>query len=303
LWTTACAFTLILSAASERWYFAGFSKSQEARKARFNQLRILDTIAAFLPVSVVRRNLLIKDLKVFLRDVTQWSQLLLLLALVVMYLYNFQVLDLDRIPYMAGFVKNFYAFLNLGLAGFVMATVAVRFVFPAVSSEGAAFWIIRTAPITYRDFLWSKFWSGVVPLLLMSLTLTVVANELLAVAPFLKAVTAVGITFMTFALVGLATGMGARYPRFSSDNATQVAGSPGGVAFMIAAVSYVIAMVVLLGWPSSVFLWRLSRLNVRPFRYDEIALIAVCFATAIALSTMVFLYGMRSGVKALEEMG
>jgi ABC-2 type transport system permease protein len=213
------------------------------------------------------------------------------------------VLDLDRIPYMAGFVKNFYAFLNLGLAGFVMSTVAVRFVFPAVSSEGAAFWIIRTAPITYRDFLWSKFWSGVVPLLLMSLTLTVVANELLAVAPFLKAVTAVGITFMTFALVGLATGMGARYPRFSSDNATQVAGSPGGVAFMIAAVSYVISMVVLLGWPSSVFLWRLSRLHVRPFRPDEVALIAVCFATAIALSTAVFLYGMRSGVKALEEMG
>jgi len=294
---------VMLSAASERWYFAGFSKSQEARKARFNQLRILDTLAAFLPMSVVRRNLLIKDVKVFLRDVTQWSQLLLLLALVVMYLYNFQVLDLDRIPYMAGFVKNFYAFLNLGLAGFVMATVAVRFVFPAVSSEGAAFWIIRTAPITCRDFLWSKFWSGVVPLLLMSLTLTIVANELLAVAPFLKVVTALGITCMTFALVGLATGMGARYPRFSSDNATQVAGSPGGVAFMIAAVSYVISMVVLLGWPSSVFLWRLSRLHVRPFRPDEIAFIAVCFGTALALSAAVFFYGMRSGVKALEEMG
>ena len=58
------------------------------------------------------------------------------------------MLDLDRIPYMSGFVKNFYAFLNLGLAGFVMATVAVRFVFPAVSAEGAAFWIIRTAPIS-----------------------------------------------------------------------------------------------------------------------------------------------------------
>jgi ABC-2 type transport system permease protein len=303
LWTTACAFTVMLSAASERWYFAGFSKSQEARKARFTQLRLLDNWATFLPLSLVRRNLLVKDLKVFLRDVTQWSQLLLLLALVVMYLYNFQVLDLDRIPYMAGTIKNFYAFLNLGLAGFVMATVAARFVFPAVSSEGAAFWIIRTAPITYRDFLWSKFWSGLVPLLTMSLTLTVVANEFLTVAPFLKAVTAVGITFMTFALVGLATGLGARYPRFSADNATQVAGSPGGVAFMIAAVSYVISMIVLLGWPSSVFLWRMSRLHVRPFRPDEVALIAVCFATAIALSVAVCLYGMRTGVKALEEMG
>jgi ABC-2 type transport system permease protein len=303
LWTTACAFTIMLGAASERWYFAGFSKSQEARKARFTRLRVLDWLAARLPMSVVRRHLLIKDMKVFLRDVTQWSQLLLLVALVVIYLYNFQVLDLDRIPYMAGVVKNFYAFLNLGLAGFVMATVAARFVFPAVSSEGAAFWIIRTAPITYRDFLWSKFWTGLVPLLLMSLTLTVVANEFLAVAPFLKFVTAVGITLMSFALVALATGLGARYPRFSADNATQVAGSPGGIAFMIAAVSYVMAMVALLGWPSSVFLWRMSRLHVRPFRPDEIALIAACFVAAAALSTVVFLYGMRTGVKALEEMG
>ncbi|HET9469239.1 MAG TPA: hypothetical protein VFO48_12530, partial [Vicinamibacterales bacterium] len=119
---------------------------------------------------------------------------------------------------------------------------------------------------------------------------------------FLKVVTAVGITFMSFALVGLATGLGARYPRFSADNATQVAGSPGGIAFMIAAVSYVITMVVLLGWPSSLYLLRMSRIHIRPFRPDEIALIVVCFTTAIAVSIAVFLYGMRTGVKALEEM-
>jgi ABC-2 type transport system permease protein len=301
LWTTACACTVLLSMASERWYFAGFSKSQEARKARFTELRVLDALASWLPLSVVRRSLLIKDVKVFLRDVTQWSQLLLLLALVVMYLYNFQVLDLDRIPYMAGVVKNFYAFLNLGLAGFVMATVAARFVFPAVSSEGAAFWIIRTAPISSAEFLWSKFWSGLVPLLLLSVTLTVVANEFLAVATFLKVVTSAGITLMSFALVSLATGLGARYPRFSADNATQVASSPGGIAFMIAAVSYVISMVVLLGWPSSVFLFRMSRIHVRPFSANEVALIAACFTAAVVLSAAVFVYGMRTGVKALDD--
>ena len=113
----------------------------------------------------MRRQLLIKDLKIFLRDVSQWSQLLLLLALVLLYLYNFRVLDLERIPYMSGFVKNMYALVNLAMAGFVMATVAVRFVFPAVSAEGAAFWIIRTSPISMHDFLWSKFWTGLVPVL------------------------------------------------------------------------------------------------------------------------------------------
>ena len=97
LWTTAAAVVVIVVGwAFERWHFAGFSKAQEARKARFTQWRVLDRLAGLLPLSTVRRHLLIKDLKVFLRDVSQWSQLLLLLALMLVYLYNFRVLDLDR---------------------------------------------------------------------------------------------------------------------------------------------------------------------------------------------------------------
>ena len=197
LWTTALASVVVLRAASERWYFSGFSRSQEAPKARFTQFRALDVVANALPLSTVRRQLLIKDLKIFLRDVSQWSQLLLLLALVLLYLYNFRVLDLSKIPYMSGFLKNIYAFINLGMAGFVMATVAVRFAFPAVSAEGASFWIIRTSPITLRDFLWSKFWTAFVPVLVLTEVLTVAANEFLGVDPFLKVVTALAIVFMT----------------------------------------------------------------------------------------------------------
>src|SRR6185503_6860859 len=127
LWTTALASIVIVRAASERWYFAGYSRSQEAPKARFTHFRAIDVAARALPLSPVRRHLLVKDVKIFLRDVSQWSQLLLLLALVLLYLYNFRVLDLQRIPYMSAFVKSVYAFVNLGMAGFVMATVAVRF--------------------------------------------------------------------------------------------------------------------------------------------------------------------------------
>ncbi len=59
--------------------------------------------------------------------------------------------------------------------------------------------------------------------------------------------------FLSFALVGLATGLGARYPRFTADP-SQVAGSYGGVAFMILAVLLIIVMIVLLGWPSTTYL-------------------------------------------------
>jgi ABC-2 type transport system permease protein len=300
LWMTAAAFTALLAAAGERWYFSGYSKSQEARKTRFTELRALDRIARILPLSVVRRHLLIKDAKVFLRDVTQWSQLLLLLALVMVYLYNFSVLDLERIPYMSGVVKNVYAFLNLGLAGLVMSTVAVRFVFPAVSTEGAAFWIIRTSPISLRDFLWSKFWTGLVPVLLLSEVLTVAANQFLGVDPFLKFVTAAAIFFMSFGLVGMATGFGARYPRFNADNATQVAASPGGVAFMIWAVSFVLLTIGLLGWGSSVYLWRRSHDFI--FLGHQLALTLFCFCAPVILSVTLWWKSMQTGIRALEQM-
>ncbi len=300
LWTTALGSVVLLSASSERWHFAGYSRSQEAPKIRFTRFRSLDVVARVLPVSTVKRQLLTKDLKIFLRDVSQWSQLLLLLALVLLYLYNFRVLDLSRIPYMSGFLKNIYAFVNLGMAGFVMATVAVRFAFPAVSAEGASFWIVRTSPITLRDFLWSKFWIAFVPVLLLTELLTIAANGFLGVDPFLKVISAVAIVVMTFALVGLAVGLGARYPRFGADP-SQVAGSYGGVMFMMQAVMFVIVMLCLIGWPASVYL--LQHQRGKPVSASQITLMTVCFSAAFSLGITIWIASMRSGVRALQAMG
>jgi ABC-2 type transport system permease protein len=245
--------------------------------------------------------LLVKDVKVFLRDTTQWSQLLLLVALALVYLYNFKVLDLERIPYMSGMVKNAYAFVNLAMAAFVLSAVAVRFVFPAVSAEGAAFWIVRTSPVSMRAFLWSKFWTGLVPVLVMAEALTVVSNEFLGAVPFLKVVGACAIFFMTFGLVGLAAGMGARYPRFGAENVTQVAGSYGGIAFMVLAVVFIVVEIGLLAWPSAIYLW---------YEYREMAVplwtrvgMAASFTAALVVSLVTFRVSMAMGVRALEELG
>ena len=301
LWTTAAGLTVVVRAAHERWYFDGYSKSQEARKVRFARFRLLEPLANLLPVAGVYRHLLLKDARIFFRDVSQWSQLLLLLALALVYLYNFSALDLDRIPYMSGMVKNAYAFLNLMMAGLVMATVSVRFVFPAVSAEGAAFWIIRTCPLPPGKFLWSKFWTGLVPVLSLTELLTILGNRFLGVDPFLAAVTAAAMVFMGFALVGLATGLGAIYPRFNAENPAQVAGSYGGVAFMIAAVMFVLVMAVLVGWPSLIYAWR--RANGAAVDGALRTGMTACFSIAAAFSLGVWWMAMRSGIRALERMG
>jgi ABC-2 type transport system permease protein len=301
LWTSALALTVLARAAYGRQHFAAWSKAQEARKARFTRLGFLEPALGRLPLALHRRALLVKDVKVFLRDTTQWSQLLLLVALALVYVYNFRVLDLERIPYMSRLVKNAYAFVNLAMAGFVTAAVAVRFVFPAVSAEGPAFWIVRTAPVTPSAFLWSKLWTGLVPILVLAEALTVASNQLLGVAPFLKLLGAAAIAVMTLALVGLACGMGAEHPRFAAENPTQVAGSYGGVAFMVLAVLYVLTTVALLAWPASTYLWHEYRSLPMPPRRQ--AAIALPLAAAALLGVAVFWRAMRRGVRALEALG
>ena len=301
LWTTALALAVLARAAFGRYYFSGWSKAQEARKARFTRLRGLERLSGLLPVSPATRHLLLKDLKVFLRDTTQWSQLLLLLALMMVYLYNFRVLDLDRIPYMSGVVKNAYAFVNLAMGAFVLSAVAVRFVFPAVSAEGSAFWIVRSSPVSMKAFLWSKFWTGLVPVLLLAEALTLVSNEFLGAETALKWLAAVAIFGMSFALVGLAAGLGAQYPRFQAENVTQVAGSYGGIAYMILAVLFILLQTALLAWPASLYLWhRFHGLPVPPAR---MALMAVSLLIALVTCVLTCWVPMRRGVRALEDLG
>ena len=95
--------------------------------------------------------------------------------------------------------------------------------------------------------------------------------------------------------------MGAAFPRFKFENVTQIAGSYGGVAFMVMAVLYILAAVALLAWPASVYLWHEYRgLPISPRRQ---AWMAACLAAAVALSLFTFWSSMRRGIRALEDLG
>lgn len=300
LWTTALASTLIARLAYGGLYFEGFSKSQEARKARFSRLAFIDRMAGWLPLSPSARSLLLKDVKIFMRDSTQWSQLLLLAALVAVYLYNFTVLDLERVPGMGRVLRNAYAFVNLAMASFVLSSIAVRFVFPAVSMESTSFWIVRTSPVSMGSFLWSKFATGFVPVVFFATFLTIAANQMLGVHPFLKWLTAIAVIFMSLALVGLAAGLGAQYPRFGAENVNQIAGSYGGIVFMVTAVAFICIEIALLAWPTSIFLF--YEFRNRPIPTPRQISMVLGVLSAFALSLAVFVVSMRRGVRALTAL-
>jgi ABC-2 type transport system permease protein len=245
LWSTMAA-AIVLGALLHRSFYAkGFSKAQESaqRWSRSSALgrfmyRVLE------PLGVVRQELVMKELRLFFRDTTQWSQLILLAVLVVVYVFNIKFLPL-RGEGVTFFLANVVPFLNLALAGFVLASIAARFIFPAVSLEGRTLWLLRSSPLSIRSLLWAKFWVGTLPLLILALGIVGVTNILLQTTPFIFLVSVFTIVLLTLALAGLAIGFGTAYPQFETENAAQIPTSFGGLLFMMTSIALIGGVIVL----------------------------------------------------------
>jgi ABC-2 type transport system permease protein len=301
LWSTGAAMVVLGCWLARALYRRGYSRCQESRPARLSALPVLDRFleATTRPFELRLRSMLLKDVKSFLRDTTQWSQLLLLAALVVIYLYNFSVLP-SNFTFATFFLQNLFSFLNLALAGFVLSAVAVRFVFPSVSTEGPAFWIIRSSPLSLGRFLWSKFWTSLPPLLVLSQILTIASNYFLGATRFMTVLASVSILFVTFGIVGMGVGMGAMFPRFKFDNVTQIAGSSGGLLYMIATSSFIAVVLFLEAVP--VYLYFSAYRRGIPLGPRIIAVTVLALTVVVALNVAAVYFPLRWGQRRLAAM-
>ncbi|MBI4397205.1 MAG: hypothetical protein HY548_08930 [Elusimicrobia bacterium] len=264
---------------AEKAYYNGWTSAQESMRRRKSRPlgREWRWIPAFFGNHV--RAMLGKDAIVFVRDVNQWSQFLLLFALVAVYLISIQKLPLDT-PYLKGLIS----FLNIGMVGFVLASVALRFVYPAVSLEGKSWWALRAAPLSLWTILWGKFLSGFLPLAVMGGVLVLVSNRFLQVDPFVVWLSTATIVVMAFSLCGMGVGFGALFPRFHVENIAQIETSPGGVLYMVCALFYVALTLAI----ESVFMrmhyWSL----VRPGYEPQIQWFLAAVASLLLLNLLTF---------------
>jgi len=247
LWSTTFAMVIIDIWLAEYIYFEGFSRSVEAKRRSYPGKNILDKVVSAVtkPLAPDANSIIAKEVRTFFRDNTQWSQLLFLAALMAVYLYNFSVLPLEKSPIKSIYLQNALSFLNIGMAGFVISALSVRFVFPAVSSEGKAFWIILSSPLSLRRFLWCKYFAYLIPMLIVAEILIIYSNYLLKVTPFMMVLSSITIFFMVFGIVALGVGLGAVYPNFQHENIAKIATGFGGFIYMVAS-SVFIAIIVML---------------------------------------------------------
>jgi len=301
--STAAVAVMACESIVTRLFLRGWTKAQEGRQARFTQRALWERGLSVVtrPFPLQMRILIAKEVKTFFRDTSQWSQLILLGALVVVYVYNFSVLPLHGSPLVTFYFKNVIAFLNLALAAFVIASVAARFVYPSFSMEGRALWLVKGAPLPVQRLWWAKFWIGVIPLLVFGEILVLATNSYLQVMPFMMWLSAATLFGMVFAIVALALSVGATYPNLDADNAAKVAASAGGMVYMILCLSFIGAVVMLEAWPVyEVFSSRFRGEALSPAVWVSVGLsLLAVFALVIAVLVVSVRVGIRR-VAALE---
>jgi ABC-2 type transport system permease protein len=300
--STALMLFLVCATVVEGVFMTAWSRAQTGRvRAGSGERPLTHWLGwAVRPLPRLPGLLLVKDATVFLRDAGQWSQLVLLLALVGIYLYNFSALPLNDGSPLALAMRDLAAVFNLGLGAFVITAVAVRFVFPMPSLEGRAWWIVRTAPLPLARVWWSKFAIGFVPLLVFGLALVATTNYLLGVPPALTIVFLVTLAPLTAAVVSLGLAFGAVYPKLDTQNAAQIATGFGAILYMVACLGLIGLVVTLEAWPVARLFWH-TRRGVPLHSGEWLAVVAGLGAAAV-ITTVAFVAARRAGLRALARL-
>jgi ABC-2 type transport system permease protein len=257
-----------------------------------------DRMFSFLPGPI--KSFTVKEIKTFLRDQTQWTQIFLIAALVVIYVYNFKVLPLEKSPIKTEYLQNLFSFLNTGLALFVLTAVTARFAYPAVSMEREAFWLVKTAPLSIRTFLWIKFFIYYLPLLILTEVLITATNILLQVTPFMMILSTLTVFFVVPGIVAIGIGLGAAFPDFKAENPTQTITSFGGLVFMITCAGYIGLVVLIEAGP-------VYNLFMAGIRNEFISLstwiwIVGSFSLVLVFSLLAIFVPMRFGQRRLSQL-
>jgi len=261
------------------------------RAKRFYQL--LEN--SLVGVGTQMRLLIVKDVKTFLRDPVQWSQVLIFFGLLGVYFLNIRNF---RYNLRDAFWKNFICLMNLAATSLTLSTFTCRFIYPLLSLEERKFWILGLLPLDRKRILHSKFWFAFVGAFLISESL-IITSDLVLVVP-LDVIFRHGVTvlIMCSGLSGLAVGLGALYPNLSEENPSKIVSGFGGTLNLVFSLLFVVVTLALAVVP-----YHVSRMTARlagAAALENFVLPGMLLAIAVgAAATFIPLW---MGEKAFERM-
>lgn len=260
-WTAILISTALFLLQICRWivpplYYRGWCLSKDAAvkevkpDKRFSPFRYVDWILVKL-FSRPTASLLSKDLKTFWRDPTQWTQLVILFGLMVIYVMNlgWSRQYSNTMELVVNNWRTLLAFFNLAATCFILSILTTRFIYPMMSLEGRGYWTVGLAPIPRTRIVWQKYILCLFLCLTVSLPLTILSNYILQLEGVFVYIAIGMVVVMSAGLTSLSVGIGAILPDFKEDNPARIANGVGGTLNVLASLAYIGISVMLLAIP------------------------------------------------------
>lgn len=239
----------------------GYSRSGSTQASIAPRLRkVMRRFSGRMPDSTSYwRAVISKEFRTLMRDVGQASQLLILAGIALIYIYNLRIFHaIETLP--AQIKLNWQEFLyvaNISMGAFVATAMCTRFVFPSISLEGRAYWLMQTAPINPLQLMQVKFWGWFFPVGILSSIVFVAGSLTIGANPTLAALNAVTAWVICYGITGLGIGLGAVFSRFDWEHPSELAASFGSLSFMLSSIVLILfslipaAIVIFFGTPKS----------------------------------------------------
>lgn len=235
---------------ARRAYRIGYSEIHgEVSTRRRHHINWLDT--AIINLGLRRgkkfRLLLVKDLRIFRRDIAQWSQFVIFFGLLALYFFNLRFFN-----YTSEY-RSVIGFLNLAVLGLIFSTFTTRFVFPMISLEGRKFWILGLLPLHRDQIVWSKFMFSFVGGLVPCGLLVLLSDSMLGIPIRLIFLHEYCCVMLCMGLSGIAVGLGAKMPDLRETSATKIASGFGGTLSLVLSSVFIVTIVVSAAVPIHIF--------------------------------------------------
>ncbi|HUI07075.1 MAG TPA: hypothetical protein VL486_08715 [Verrucomicrobiae bacterium] len=266
LLSNAMMALLVCTVVSRRLFYDGWSRNHSQGRFELGvalldkpitlpRVGVLEHLVNLWPrLNPATRALVIKDVRVFWRDTSQWSQFAIFFGLIGLYVLNLRSVAQE---YKSESWGCFVSFLNLGASSMTLATLTTRFVFPQFSLEGRRLWIVGMVPYGLKRVLLEKFWLSSVCSAGITLALMLTSSWMLQVSSWQTLLFAATVVVMSFALCGIAVGIGALFPYFGSgaivnchdDNPARIVSGFGGTFCFVMSLVYVALVIGAEVWP------------------------------------------------------
>ena len=190
------------------------------------------------------RLLLVKDLRLFRRDIAQWSQFAIFFGLLGLYFFNLRSFNYNLV------YASMISFMNLAVAGLILSTFTTRFVYPMISLEGRRFWILGLLPVHRDQIVWSKFLFSFIGGLLPCCGLLCLSDSMLGISLGLVGVHEICGVVLCMGLSGIAVGLGAWMPDLREPSPAKIAAGFGGTLCLVLSSLFIVAVVTVAAAPT-----------------------------------------------------